>query len=50
MTTLSPHIADAFRDSLSAVKRQVRAGVVSSRARATDHHWQRWETFCQQHS
>jgi hypothetical protein len=50
MATLPPHIAYAFRNSLSAVQCQVRAGVVSSRTRAADHHWQRWETFCQQHS
>jgi hypothetical protein len=50
MATLPTNTADAFHDSLGAVQRHIRAGVVSSRARAADHHWQRWETFCQQHS
>jgi hypothetical protein len=50
MESLPTSIADAFRDSLGAVQRQIRAGVVSARTRAADHHWQRWETFCQQHS
>jgi hypothetical protein len=50
MATLQTNVADAFRDSLGTVQRQIRAGVISTRARAADHHWQRWETFCHQHS
>jgi hypothetical protein len=50
MATLPTNVADAFRNSIGTAQRQIRASVISTRARAADNHWQRWETFCHQHS
>jgi hypothetical protein len=50
MATLSTNVADAFRNSLGNVQRQIRSGVVPTRVIAADRHWQRWTTFCHQHS
>ena len=39
-------IAYAFRRDLQSAQEAVRAGVIPSRARAADLHWNRWASFC----
>jgi hypothetical protein len=43
---MSPLAADEFRADHGFARDAVRAGVVPSRARAADKHWERWDTFC----
>lgn len=43
---MSPGAATEFRADLGLVRDAVRAGVVPSRARAADKHWDRWADFC----
>jgi len=44
--TVAANIANAFRRDLKLAQEAVRAGVVPSRAKAADNHWNRWALFC----
>jgi hypothetical protein len=41
---------DLFCSDLSTVQATVRAGVVPTRAAASDRHWENWATFCLEHT
>jgi hypothetical protein len=48
LAILQQYAQDVFRHSIEVVQRDIRAGVISSRANAADRHWER-VTFCQAH-
>ena len=46
---MDPLLGDSFRRDLSLAQQDVRAGVVSSRAKAALGHWALWRNFCANH-
>ena len=47
MDALPTEAGDELRSDLRVIQQAIRAGVVSSRARAADKHWDRWVDFCE---
>jgi hypothetical protein len=49
LAILQPEARDAFSSSLRVFQDEIRSGVVPSRARAANRHWECWVTFCHEH-
>ena len=50
MASMQPRIRNQFSTDLITAQRAVRAGVVETRARASDRSWGLWVDFCRAHS